>query len=175
MIVLPAMLATLPRHRPVIGLAAIGLFALVALAQPDAALALALVGGSLGIAIARRTSPSSWLAAGLSAAGLAATLARGDPLQPVAFVETALGDAWRAEPIVGTAMAGSLAAAIFAAPSLVVRDMAAERASAFAVSGTFAGFALASFLLAHPQPLIGYGAAPILGMGLALAVLRFSR
>jgi hypothetical protein len=38
-----------------------------------------------------------------------------------------------------------------------------------------AGFTIPSLLGSYPQPLIGYGASAILGYGLGIAALRFSR
>ena len=172
MIVLPVMLVALSTARAGTMLAGTAILAIVFWLQPDSASAMALVGGAAGTAMARHEHAPSWLAIGIATAGLAATLMRPDPLEPVAFVETALGDAWRAVPLLGTTMAVSLAAAIFLAPWLVERRPVAFPRASWAVSGCLAGYAASSLFLDHPQPLIGYGASPILGMALALWTLR---
>lgn len=172
MIVLPAMFVALAAARAGTMLVATTVLAVIFWLQPDAGSASALVGGTAGLALARRGSQAPWLGLGIAIAGLAATLARPDPLEPVAFVETALGDAWRTAPLLGAMMALSLAAAILLAPWLVEHQSARHSRVSWAVSGAFAGFAASSFILDHPQPLVGYGASPILGMALALWLVR---
>lgn len=172
MIVLPAMFVALVAARAGTMLVATTVLAVILWLQPDAGSASGLVGGTAGLALARRGSMASWLGLGIAIAGLAATLARPDPLEPVAFVETALGDAWRAVPLLGAIMALSLAAAILFAPWLVEYQSASRSPASWAVSGAFAGFAASSLILDHPQPLVGYGASPILGMALALWLVR---
>lgn len=171
-IVLPAMLAVLSAGRTGTVPAAAAILALIFWLQPDSASAMALVGGIAGLVMSQRSDRPAWLALGIATAGLAATLMRPDPLEPVAFVETALGDAWRALPLLGATMAMSLAAAILLAPWLVERRPLAQPRASWAVSGCLAGYAASALILDHPQPLIGYGASPILGMALALWMVR---
>jgi uncharacterized membrane protein YccC len=67
-------------------------------------------------------------------------------------------------PLLAAILAASLAATIII-PALGKRRLVP-------VTATFAGFAIASFLGAYPVPLLGYGAASILGFGLAIAMKR---
>lgn len=173
LIVVPATVAALALLRPAVAAVAACALATAFWLQPDAASSLALVSGLSASALAVRDW-RRWLAAFAALAGLAAAALRPDPLQPVRFVETALGDAAGESAILAIAMALALLSAIALAPHLVV-DQPHKRAAAWGAVGAFGGYAVISLALPFPQPLIGYGASPIVGMALALAVLRFSR
>lgn len=131
--------------------------------QPDAAACLGLAAAAAALAERRRDAPAlAALAAALVAA--AAVLLRHDPLTAVPFVENVLLQAFMA-----SVPAALLLAAAQCAP-LALRTLYGDR-SAPLIAYSLA-IALAGELGPYPSPLIGFGAAPILGLGLALAGLR---
>lgn len=141
----------------------LGAALLATLAQPDRAACYALAAAVCVNAVQRR----DWPAIGallLAIACSIAVLARLDPLQPVRFVEGVQADALASAPLFGTLL--TLATL---APLALLRggDRRAQLLAAFVL---VAG--LCAFAGAYPSILIGYGATPILGMGLALAALR---
>ena len=172
MLILPALAAALPHLARPYGAATVAACAALILLQPDlasaSALFLGVVAGSSGI----RPDGYVLLMRGSAAAGLVAAAFRPDPLSSVRFVETALADGWSVSPLLGAAMAASLAAAVLIAPSILTRTAPQLRHSARGLTAAMAGFVGLSLILPYPQPLIGFGASPILGFGLALAVLR---
>lgn len=144
--------------------AAIILFAavLASALQPDRATSMALL-AAIAVMIVRR--PQMPLAATMAAAltGAVVTLDQSDPLQPVRFVEAVQADALAAQPVFGVL----LVLLTFAPLLLLYRGRPAQPLVAFML---IAG--LMAFAGPYPSILIGYGAAPILGFGLALAALR---
>ena len=140
--------------------AAIGLAAL----QPDAAAIMALCGALLVFVVIHR----DWRAAAglLAGAGLAAFASTKGALPPVAFVEEIVPHTWDGlgAPIHSIAVVLALAAAI----GLLG---ARRNAESYVVSAILAGFCLACFLGPYPYPMVGYGAASILGFMLALAMI----
>lgn len=175
MLVIPAFVAALMLLPARVTLPLAMIAACIAALQPDFATALALFLG-IGFGLARREKGLTEYAAILVAAiAVILTALRGQSLAPVEFVETALGDAWRITPLMAGIMALVLLAAIVIPPLLVTRHTPAMRPAALAVIGAFAGYALAGLFGPYPQPLIGYGASPIIGWGLTLACLTLSR
>lgn len=142
---------------------AVAILALVAaIAQPDAALALAIGGAAIGTALAARdTKPSLVAIAGLLAAIWAHK--RG-VLPPVDFVEQVYLDAATASPLWLVVLVTASVAGIV----LITLDHSMERPQRFALAGTMAGFCYAAAMSVYPTPLVGYGAASILGLALAL-------
>lgn len=132
------------------------------LLQPDRAVTFALAATMVLIAL-RQRDVASLLGAGLAIAGCVAALLMADPLGPVRFVENVQRDAWQALPA-----AGLFLTLVTLAPLLLRRShsSAAPLAAFLVVAG------LMAFAGAYPSILIGYGAAPILGVGLALAALQ---
>lgn len=131
--------------------------------QPDRATSVALAAATAVIFAQRPVMPL----AGLMTAALAGVFIafdQHDPLQPVRFVESVQADAWAAQPLFGAV----LVLATFA-PFLLLqgRQHAAQPLVAFLVAAE-----LMALIGPYPAILIGYGAAPILGFGLALAALR---
>ena len=162
-LVLP-LLVTLADRLPAKPASALLLGAVLACAlQPDRATSFGLAAATAMITLNRPVLP---FVGALVAAFVGAAVALGqvDPLQPVRFVETVQIDTWHAQPLIGIA----LMLATFA-PLLLLRDgqRTARPLAAFLI---VAG--LMAFVGAYPSILIGYGAAPILGFGLAISALR---
>lgn len=162
-LVLP-LLAALSSRLPSVSAVALLLAALLAtLLQPDRATSIALAATLAALAYLRR----DWVTlVGLIIAivGCGAALTVADPLAPVRFVEHVQQNAWATQPIAGLVL---ILATI--APLLVMRSHgeAALPLAAFLVAA-----GVMAFVGPYPSILIGYGAAPILGFGLALAALR---
>lgn len=151
-----------PDHLPL----SIVLAMLIASRQPDLASALALLFGALGGVIALRNR--WWFLA--CVAGLAAVFGAslGPNLPPQRFVENVLQDVWQTSPAFALIMALSLSVSI----AQVIRTPGAAAAPRYALAGTLIGFVLAALAGNYPYPFIGYGAASLLGFGLALGFLR---
>lgn len=131
--------------------------------QPDRATSVALAAGIAAMVIRRPALP---LAGAMAAAlaGVFMTFDQPDPLQPVRFVENVQRDALAASPLFGT-----LLVLVTFSPLLLLsgRQRSAQPLTAFLIAA-----GLMAFAGPYPAILIGYGAAPILGFGLALAALR---
>ncbi|MGV2495758.1 hypothetical protein [Pelagerythrobacter aerophilus] len=167
MLLLPAVLAALPCLPDRWRLACVALAAAIFVWQPDPAAALALAFGCLLAEWRNRRSAVAMILVATSVAGVIAAAARAVPLAPVPFVEAVLAQGFMLHAALGTALAAALLFAIFA-PLFGNAD----RANAAAISGGWLGFSIASVAGPYPTPLAGYGAAAILGYGLAIAVLR---
>ena len=138
----------------------------VALLQPDAASTLALSGAAFGAAAADRDHR----AAAIGAVGLLATataILAPNPA-PQAYVERVIPDLWSASP----AMAILVSLSLIASVALILTAPYAPKAPRFALAGALGGFILAALLADYPTPLVGYGAASILGLALALPAIR---
>jgi len=139
---------------------------LIALLQPDGASAAAITLAAIGLARAW----GGWQMPLIAAIGLLVTVLatlRGE-LAPQPFVERVLADAMLAHPLVGL----TLAAAQLAGFLLIVFAKHQPRAARMALGGTLFGFAVMSLMNVYPAPLLGFGAAPIVGYAAALALLR---
>ncbi len=134
-----------------------------ALLQPDGATGLALTFAAVGLYNATR----DWKAGVVAGTGFIASLVmwmRGElPAQP--FVERVLVDAAMVEPLAAVGLFLALIASFF----LILHALPGAKAPRHALAGTLFGFSLAAVLSNYPSALIGYGAAPILGFGLALS------
>jgi hypothetical protein len=137
-----------------------------ALLQPDAATGFAVTFGAVGL---YHAAPD-WKTGMVCVVGFLASIVmvlRGElPAQP--FVERVLVEAAIAAPL----LALVLALALLAAYLLIVARVALPRPERFALAGTLFGFIAMSLLNNYPTPLVGFGAAPILGYGLALGLRR---
>jgi hypothetical protein len=138
-------------------------------AQPDASQVLALlVGAAVGFVRYRAAAGRSAITLGAIAGAAAWAFSRPDPLEPVAYVEG----------VVDLALGHSLLAAlvvIVGAISLVLGLCAGSvRGPAWlaAVAAYYAVLFGCSLAGLTPAPLIGYGAGPLLGFGLLVAVSR---
>jgi len=164
-LVVPALVVLAARdadYAPPILLAAL----LAASLQPDAATGLAVMMAAVGLYNANgdwRMVPVVGIAflASISA-GLRGEL----PAQP--FVERVLVDLALHPPFAAL----GLGAALLASFLLIAHAIPAEKRVRHALAGSLFGFSLAALVSNYPSVLIGYGAAPILGYGLALALAR---
>lgn len=137
-----------------------------ALFQPDAGTGFALTFAAVGL----HHVTKDWKVGAVAVLGFFASLlmaVRGE-LAPQPFVERVLMDAAEHSVIVAIALALSLAATF----ALILFAIPFDRAKRFALAGLFFGYAVMSLMAPYPAPLIGYGAAPILGFGLALGLHR---
>ncbi len=162
-LILP-LLVTLAARLPARSGAALIVASLMAtMLQPDRAATVALTASAAVLALTRRDGLSiTALVIGLGAC--VAAIAQPDHLAPVRFVEGVQRDALTLNPAAGLALvAASLT------PLLLLRraKVAAAPLAAFLLAA-----GLMAFAGSYPAILIGYGAAPILGFGLALAALR---
>lgn len=136
---------------------------LITFAQPDMASCLALTIASFGLWLAG----FDWKMGAVAALGLFASLGASfaGALPPQEFVEGVLESVWQSSPLGSAGLLASLAVSILAL--LLARQV--SRATRYALSGALVGFVLAALLGPYPFPLIGYGAAPIFGLALALS------
>lgn len=137
-----------------------------ALLQPDAATGFALTFAAVGL----HHVTSDWKAGAVSIVGFFAAIAmalRGE-LPARDFVELVLADAAGESLAVAAGLALALAAGYF----LMLWTAPLARAERFALAGSLFGFIVMAMMSHYPFPLIGYGAAPILGYGLALGLVR---
>jgi cell division protein FtsW (lipid II flippase) len=134
--------------------------------QPDAG---ALLG--LGLASAVLAAMARSLAHGIVsvvALGLAAATFGAGTLEPQEFTEGVLAQVWHSAPLFALALGGLL----FLAPAwLLARSPQVARAEGAALAALLCGLGIAAVLAPFPFPLIGYGASPILGFGLALGAI----
>ncbi|MGX7895709.1 hypothetical protein [Tsuneonella sp. HG222] len=151
-----------PAYAPPILLAA--LFA--ALLQPDAATGFAATFAAVGL----HHVGKDWKVATVAIVGFVSAIfmaLRGE-LPAQRFVEGVLSSAMTANPLVALALALALGAGYL----LIVHAAPLARAERFALAGSFFGFVIIAMMNHYPYPLIGYGAAPIVGYGLALGLVR---
>ena len=135
--------------------------------QPDAASVLALSLASFAMAFIQR----DWRPAVTGLAGLALAVwawTRGG-LPPVPFVEGILPMLW--ENAEHRVQAAGLALLLLAPILYMLRLRGEELQAALPVAAAYAGFLAISCVGPYPVPLAGYGAASILGMMLALAII----
>ena len=142
----------------------LGIATICAMLQPDAASGFALTFAAVALHHVTRDWRTGVVAILAFFASIWMAL-RGE-LAPAPFVERVLFDAvltsWPVALALALAWAVCFAILLFALP--------ARRASRFAVSGALFGMIVTSLMSYYPSVLIGYGAAPILGFGLALGI-----
>ena len=134
----------------------------LAFSHPDSATCLALSLGALAAAMCKRHR--AMFAVGVL--GLAATLGASfaAPLPPQPFVERVLPELWSVSKLAAGAL--GLALLIGGAALIFLHEM--PKTQRWAVRGTMLGFLSAAALSDFPYPLIGYGAASILGFAIAM-------
>lgn len=172
-VVLPAFLVTFSalvghrdRRRWIAFTGAVGAGVLLAM-QPDASQVLALL-VAVSVAVVRVRANAS--AAGVSVVLLALATARAfwrpDPLEPVPHVEGVFLLAIEHSMLAGTAILASAAALVAGLHVYSFRG----HSGLSAVAGYYAVLFACSGAGLTPAPLIGYGAGPLLGFGLMVAM-----
>lgn len=139
---------------------------LAAFVQPDAATGFAVTFA----AVALHDVTRDWKIGVTAIIAFFATLVmamRGE-LPPQPFVERVFVDLIGPAPVAAAMLFAALVAGFF----LMLWTAPAPRAVRYALAGALFGFALMAVLSHYPTPLVGYGAAPILGFGLALGLAR---
>ena len=165
MLIIP-LIAALSAQDPKLGPIAQVSAMVPALLQPDPASAVALMAAAIGSSLARRDSYLlTVIFFGLLAVGAAAFLRN---LPPQQFVERVIPDLVWISPVTAVVLSLALVASL----ALILRAPGVDKAPRYALVGALAGFTLASLLGDYPSPLIGYGAAAIVGFGLALPAIR---
>ncbi|MWV28385.1 hypothetical protein [Aurantiacibacter rhizosphaerae] len=134
--------------------------------QPDAATGFAITFAAVGL----HHVTKDWKVGAVAAIGFFASIRMAliGQLPPQPFVERVLIDAASQNLL----LAGALAAALIATFVLLLSAIPFNRAKRFTLAGLFFGFGVMALMSNYPTPLIGYGAAPILGFGLALGLHR---
>ena len=139
------------------------------LLQPDAAGAFAITFAAVGLHHVTRDWRMGVVAIAAFVATIAAALRGELPAQP--FVERVLVEAIGHSPLAALGLFGALLASFL----LILFDARPKPAERFALAGTLFGFGMMSLMSNYPTPLIGHGAAPILGYGLALGFRQETR
>lgn len=158
------LVVVLAAHTERLGPSILALAAAALAVQPDAAMLAGLAAAAAMLAGLRRSVGFALVA--LAAAGLALlTFGRGT-LEPQPFTEGVLAQVWQSAPLAAMALAALL---FLAAPALMLRARSIPRAEALALAALLVTLGAMACLAPFPFPLIGYGASPILGFGLALS------
>jgi hypothetical protein len=137
---------------------------IAAFLQPDAATGFALTFAAVGLYHVTR----DWKIAVVAIIGFFASLImamRGE-LPPQPFVERIFADLIFAAPIAAALLFAALVTGFF----LILHVAPAAREVRYTIAGSLFGFAIMAIMSHYPTPLVGYGAAPILGFGLALGL-----
>jgi cell division protein FtsW (lipid II flippase) len=168
-LLVPVAAWTAARRLDAIGAGLLAATLVVLAAQPDAASVLALTLAIGTVALLDKTKrrlASALVAIGL--AGLAWALSRPDPLPAVDHVELVVRRAFEASPTLGPLAA----VALIGAPLAMLWSR--RTPAALALAAAWAGFVLANLIANYPAPVIGAGAAPVLGWLLSVG-LTFGR
>lgn len=131
--------------------------------QPDAAALAALALGAAVLAVIGRRLALA--AIGTAAAGLAALTWDAGGLEPQRYTEGVLADVARQSPVGAAGLGLLLLGSVL---WFTLTNDKAIRPQSAALAAVMTGFGMMACLGPFPFPLIGYGAAPILGFALAL-------
>lgn len=142
---------------------------LAALLQPDMATAAALMLAGVGLYDATRDWRHGAFAAVAFAVSLVAATRGELPAQP--FADRVIFLLARTDLPAAIGLLASLIASYY----LIVGAVPGRETSRKALGGALFGFSFAGLVSNYPSALIGYGAAPILGFGIALGVLGGGR
>lgn len=138
---------------------------LAALLQPDMATGAALMLAAVGLHDATRDWRHGLVAIVAFAASLVAAMRGELPAQP--FVERVIFLLARTDPFAALGLLTTLVTSFY----LILSALPGRATARKALAGCLFGFSFAGLVSNYPSALIGYGAAPILGFGLALGVL----
>lgn len=145
--------------------AALSAALLAAVLQPDMATGAALTLAAFGLYDATKDWRYGVFAAVAFFASLVAAMGGELPARP--FVEHVIFELVIDYPLAALGLLGSLLAGFF----LILAAVPGREPARQALAGCLFGFSFAGFVSNYPSALVGYGAAPILGFGLALALL----
>lgn len=159
------LLAVLAGEEPAYAAEILSLALLAALLQPDMATGAALMLAAVGIYDATRDWRCGLVAIVAFAASLVAAAPGELPAQP--FADRIIFLLARSDPLAALALLAALAVTFY----LIVGGLPGRETSRKALAGSLFGFSFAGIVSNYPSALVGYGAAPILGFGLALAML----
>ncbi|MFM7349752.1 MAG: hypothetical protein ACKO01_09720 [Erythrobacter sp.] len=164
------LIAVIAAGAPRVGPVLLALAAAALALQPDAGALVGLAAAGAALASTQRSLAFALVAA--AATALAVLTFHAGTLAPQVFSENVVPQVWLTAPL-GAAVLGAL---VFGAAPLLLAASTPGRTEGVALAGLLAGLALAALLAPFPWPLIGYGASPILGLGLGLgAFLRAPR
>jgi hypothetical protein len=138
---------------------------LAAFLQPDMASGAALMLAAVGLHEATRDWRHGLFAIVAFTASIVAAMRGELPAEP--FVERVIFSVARVEPLAAVGLLMALVASFY----LIVAALPGSETSRKALAGSLFGFAFAGLVSNYPSVLIGYGASPILGFGLALGLL----
>lgn len=142
-------------------------------AQPDAGQASAVAAALATVLIVGSRSTWRYAAAAVAIGACALAWLRPDPLSPVPEVEGVLGLAWKESAAIGVASIFALALLVSPFLAAYMQKRKAKPASAHLALAFAAYFAAAIGVTqagAFPVPVLGFGASPILGYSIALAL-----
>lgn len=142
---------------------------LAALLQPDMATGAALMLAAVGLYDATRDWRYGLFAAVAFAAALVAAVNGELPAQP--FADRVIFLLARTDPLAALGLLATLVASCY----LIVAAAPGPTTARKALAGCLFGFSFAGLMSNYPSALIAYGAAPILGFGLALGLLDRDR
>jgi hypothetical protein len=166
-LLLPLIVVLAAREAHRVGAVLLAVAGAVLVLQPDAAALAAL--GCAGAVLAALSRSPAYAAVSLAALALAAATFGAGTLEPQLYTEGVLAH------VAGRSLwqAGGLAALLFGALLwLGLAGPQSARRQAAPLAALLAAFGAMAVIAPFPFPLIGYGAAPILGFALALGALR---
>lgn len=150
-----------PDHAPML----LSVALLAAFLQPDMATGAALMLAGVGLHDATRDWRYGVFAIVAFTASIVAAMRGELPAQP--FVERVIFLVAVTNPVAALGLLAALVAGFY----VILAALPGLSSSRKALAGSLFGFSFAGLVSNYPSPLIGYGAAPILGFGLALGVL----
>lgn len=153
-----------PDHAPVFFSIAL----LAAFLQPDMATGAALMLAAVGLYDATRDWRCALFAIVAFAASLVAAM-RGE-LPAQLFVERVIFLLARSDPLAALGLLMALVASFY----LIISGLPGREPARKALAGALFGFSFAGLVSNYPSALVGYGAAPVLGFGLALGLIAAS-
>lgn len=159
------LLAVLAGEEPDYAPGVLSIALLAAALQPDMATGAALMLAAVGLYDATRDWRHAVFAVVAFAASLVAAMRGELPAQP--YVERVIFLLARTDPLAALGLLAALVSSFY----LIVAALPGREPARKALAGSLFGFSFAGLVSNYPSALIGYGASPILGFGLALGLL----
>jgi len=161
LILMPVMALCFARGRDTIGVAGIGVAALVLALQPDRAMAGALAAGMAALALVQ-PGRNVLIALGAAVAGFAAAMLRPDTQGAMPFVDRIFYTSFDVHPLAGLAVVAGSAILLVPAALGLWRDPVHRPVHAVFGATWLAAIAAAA-LGNYPTPVVGYGGSAIIG------------